>query len=399
MKKILLLFVSFLFVQFSFSQLYDPGIDSLINEVSQDSLMSYVRILSGEDSVAINGQKVKIEQRVYDSNDLAAGYIFEKLTSFGLNPMKLDYDVDGTNVVAVQYGTEFPNEFYFICAHYDGVTYYCADDNASGTATVLEAARILSNVEFPYSIVYALWDEEEIGLLGSHNYAKEAKAMGMDIGGVVNIDMIGYDSDDDGLVEIHSNMNTSSAAIANVMQNINSEYNLTMDVVVQSPGTGASDHSSFWEYGYGAVLLIEGYWSDDFNPFYHSVNDRVDKFNEEYFHSAAQMAIGSTAELATQDQYVSVSQESAFASNITLKTFPNPFNQKATLQYWLPEKANVQIDIVNHFGQVSQSLCKGWENKGKHSVKLDATNLADGIYSIVLRSDLGIVTTKVIKLD
>lgn len=66
-----------------------------------------------------------------------------------------------------------------------------ADDNASGAAVVLEAARLLSSIQTPYTIIFALWDEEEIGLIGSANYARHAVQSGEQILGIVNMDMLG----------------------------------------------------------------------------------------------------------------------------------------------------------------------------------------------------------------
>ena len=301
MKNITLYVLLFAFSLSLSSQNYNPVIDSLINEVKQDSLVAYVRILSGEDSVIINGTKSLIEQRVYNTNDLAADYLVEKLTSFGLLPEKQEYDTDGTNIITIQEGLEKPDEYYMICAHYDGVTFHAADDNASGSATVLETARVLSGMEFPYSIIYALWDEEEIGLIGSRNYAQEAGGNELDIRGVINIDMIGWDGNDDGLVEIHTKDVGTSEFITDAIVEVNEDYDLFLDPVIQNPGTGASDHSSFWNNGYGAVLLIEGYFSGDFNPYYHSSDDRIDKFNIPYFHTAAQLAFGTITTLANGD--------------------------------------------------------------------------------------------------
>jgi hypothetical protein len=361
--------------------------------------MAYVRILSGEDSVYINGEKEIIAQRVYNTNDLAADYLFEKLSGFGLNTVKLDYDTYGTNVVAYQSGTEFPDVFYFICAHYDAVTYYCADDNGTGTAAVLEAARILSNIEFPYSIAYALWDEEEIGLLGSRDYANEAKNVGMDIGGVINIDMIGWDSNDDGIIEIHSNFQSSSAAIANVMEHTNSEYDLGMDPKVFSPGASASDHRSFWENGYGAVLLIEGYWSGDFNPYYHSTADRIDKFNVPYFHQASRLAIGALAEMATQEQYVSITSPVADISAMDISNHPNPFNENTTITFQLPEQAVTKIDLISPYGQLIGRLLDSEMDAGDHTIQFNGSHLAGGIYSIVIHTNYGHSSQKMVVLE
>ena len=386
MKK-LYFFISLLFFGYSvISQNYNPVIDSLINEVKQDSLVAYVRILSGEDSVIINGTKSIIEQRVYNTNDLAADYLVEKLTSFGLSPEKQEYNADGTNIITIQEGLEKPDEYYMICAHYDGVTFHAADDNASGSATVLETARVLSGMEFPYSIIYALWDEEEIGLIGSRNYAQDAAENEMDIRGVINIDMIGWDGNDDGLVEIHTKDVGTSEFITDAMVEVNEDYDLFLDPVIQNPGTGASDHSSFWNNGYGAVLLIEGYFSGDFNPYYHSSDDRIDKFNIPYFHTAAQLAFGTFTTLANGDLTVGTEEFTEPGNKIELICFPNPSRGNTTIKYYLPDANFVGISIINTLGQ-RVVLCENrLKSKGEHLFVFDTSDLTKGIYTILLNA-------------
>ena len=386
MKKNLSIIILLAFNLCAFSQSFDPAIDSLINQVNQDSLVAYVSILSGEDSVFINGQKQLINQRIYNSNDLSQQYISQKLASFGLTPEEEKYSTNGTNILAIQQGSEYPDEYYMICAHYDAVTYYAADDNASGTATVLEAARILSNVEFPYSIIYALWDEEEIGLVGSNFYAQNARAENMNIGGVINIDMIGWDGDNDAEVEIHSNFNTQSEAIVEVMEDINTNYGVGLIVNEIKPGTTASDHASFWQNSYGAVLLIEEYYGGDFNPYYHTPSDRISEFNIPYFHKSAKLAIGSVAEMATQEQYVSVTQQSKPDNAFRINNYPNPFKGQTTIEYILEEEVFVNIFIVSSYGQIIKTIANSKQDKGTYSINFSAYNLPTGIYSIILNS-------------
>ncbi|MDD4868359.1 MAG: M28 family peptidase, partial [Mycobacterium sp.] len=75
------------------------------------------------------------------------------------------------NVVAEQTGTLYPNAIYIIGGHYDSASTPGADDNASGVALVLEAARILSQYPSDYTIRYMAFDMEEAGLIGSAHYA------------------------------------------------------------------------------------------------------------------------------------------------------------------------------------------------------------------------------------
>jgi len=277
---------------------YNPLVDDIIKKTNLDSLVKYVRILSGEDSVWVNDSKVLIKHRISNlGNDLAADYIKNKLEEYELEVYDQVYDEKGRNILGIQQGYLYPEEQYIICAHYDGVPNYGADDNASGVAAVLEAARILSEYETAYTLVYALWDEEEIGLRGSRYYASEAKTNEVNIKGVLNLDMIAWDSNSDGLMDIHSSDVASSTGLANLLVDINSTYVLDLSPVIYDPGTGQSDHSSFWNEGFGAVLIIEAYYGDDLNDYYHSDKDRITEFNLPYFHEMGKLATGAISTL------------------------------------------------------------------------------------------------------
>ena len=80
------------------------------------------------------------------------------------------------NVVGVKRGAKSPNAVVILSAHYDSTDRSCpgADDNATGTAALLESARVLSTRTFDKTLVLACWDEEERGLVGSQAYARAA---------------------------------------------------------------------------------------------------------------------------------------------------------------------------------------------------------------------------------
>ena len=153
MKAMKTLFlISFLFGIVD-AQIPDPLIGNIISQTNLDSLMNNVRILSGEDSVKIGNSMELIEHRVDAwGNYLAGNYIKQKLAEYNLDVSIQKFNIDGLNIIAFQPGNLFPEKQYIICAHYDAVDYFCADDNASGTAAVLEAARILSNYDFLYHL-------------------------------------------------------------------------------------------------------------------------------------------------------------------------------------------------------------------------------------------------------
>lgn len=271
----------------------------LINAVSLDSLVKSVREFSGEDSCSVYSNRVLIRNRVSISgNDLAADYLVQSINSTGLTAEQNDYASKGRNVWAKQIGSLYPDSIVMICSHYDAVADYCADDNASGTSIILEAARILSNYTFEKTIVYAFWDEEEIGLLGAKQYAQASFSDRDVYASVLNIDMAAYDSNNDKVFDIDLNSNAGSVRMKDKIISVNTNQSLDLVPVVVSPGTDASDHSAFWDYGYPAVLFGESWETGDQNSKYHSSQDRISLFNLPYYHEMAKLAIGYIGEEA-----------------------------------------------------------------------------------------------------
>ena len=122
-------------------------------------------------------------------------------------------DVDIVNVVAIQRGTQFPNRLVMMSGDIDSrasdPTDYQTDapganDNASGMAGAIEAARVLSRYEFPSSIAYVGLSGEEQGLYGGQGLADYAQKDGWQLIGVLNNDMIGNIEGVDGVIDNRS---------------------------------------------------------------------------------------------------------------------------------------------------------------------------------------------------
>ncbi len=115
-----------------------------------------------------------------------------RLTSLGFTVERHAYGT-GVNVVGVREGAAEPARRVLIGAHYDHIRGCAgADDNATGVAGALEAARVLAVRRYPRTLVVACWDEEERGLLGSRAYARRAQAQGEVVDAYFNFEMIGY---------------------------------------------------------------------------------------------------------------------------------------------------------------------------------------------------------------
>ena len=114
------------------------------------------------------------------------------------------------DVVAIQRGTVRPNEVVIVQGHIDSRNSDAMDakgdapganDDGSGTALVLEAARVLSKQRFAGTIVYAVLSGEEQGLYGGKLLAEYAKAQGWTVKAVLNNDIVGNSRGSDGLVD------------------------------------------------------------------------------------------------------------------------------------------------------------------------------------------------------
>lgn len=299
MKKTLLSLVILLSFLFTFESYPQGVIQNIINQVNSDSMFYFLKELSGNVPTVIGGQSYTITSRnkSQPGNDKAMQYIQQKLDSYGLTTSIQTFSTTGKNVIGIKTGTEFPNKKYIICAHFDdmpsGTTAPGADDNGSGTAAVIEAARVFKNYSFPFTIIFALWDEEEQGLVGSAYYANQLTAADSVLG-VVNMDMIAWDSNNDNVAEPHVRPYANTLSMGLKMVELNSTYNIGLTLHTINPGATASDHASFWNKNISAVLLIEDY-SNDFHQYYHTVNDNIQYVNLPYYTKCAKLAFATFA--------------------------------------------------------------------------------------------------------
>ncbi len=286
--------------------IYYSKIDSIINLVSTASISKFNRQLSGDTLATIGGLPYLIISRKYNSphNPKAAQYIYETFQSFGYYTYYQINNSTNINVIARKTGVKYPNQKYLITAHYDNYstnstdTVPGADDNASGVSAVLEAARLLAGINPEYTLEFIAFDEEEIGLYGSRAYADSAFARGDSILGVLNMDMISWDGNNDGKMNVY--LNTASNSIAEEFIKTVQIYNINL-TTVKSYNSGGSDHYYFWQRGYKAITLIE--LGSDFNPYYHTRQDTYDKFNLNYFTNITKAAIATFLSWALDYKY------------------------------------------------------------------------------------------------
>jgi len=183
-------------------------------------------------------------------------------------------------------------------AHYDSVAKGPgANDDGSGTVAVLAAAYALSHFDFKRTVKFVTFSGEEVGLIGSKAYTKEAYQRNDNILVEINADMIGHDEG--------SNTLTITATedvgwVADIFQGV--PANFSIGLTVNRGGTinrvhhglGGSDYSTFLPYGWESICC----WETDHDPNFHSAQDNLSNVNLSYLVNTTRTIAATIAYLA-----------------------------------------------------------------------------------------------------
>ncbi len=397
MRKIISVFITAFWLLTNVSA-QNPAIQNMVDAVDLDALKYTVRSLSGEIPVEINGITDTIFSRHYlqPGNEKAFQWLKAGLQELGYEIDSMNFRVAGKNLFAKKVGTQRPKQFVMLGAHYDcnpsGLIAPGADDNASGVAAVLEAARIMKDESFPYTIVFALWDEEEIGLIGSSAYVPSIGADNDTLLGYVNLDMIGWDGNDDGIVEINVRNIAQSVALGDLAVKCNTDYSIGLVPKVINPGPGSTDFATFWNGGHTAMGINEVYYDVDNYPYYHTTADSLGQFNLEYFLKCTKLALATVAELATETS-ISLNAKDYFVQSREMVVYPNPAKDVFYLRLNNAVNEIQTIRILDVSGQVQMEL-----RNVPLTTSVPVQNLASGIYIIQIETDRAVFVEKVLKL-
>jgi Zn-dependent M28 family amino/carboxypeptidase len=278
-----------------------------------------------------------------NSSDEAASYIFGQFQAMNIAVEYQEFMAgvhSVRNVVATIPGASADAPQFLFGAHYDsenrdvrtvtdGQTLPApgADDDASGVACVVELARVLSNLRLRNTVRFVAFGAEENGydssgrMAGSMSYVESEKARGISYDACWILDMIGYGGGSENHTVII--VNEDSMRLGSDMQEMVGALGIELSIEVESNSSLLnSDHARFWSAGYPAALLIE---SDpttgvyQFNPYYHSTEDTIDKLSEGQIVAVAQGLVAtlmdmSSLESTNEDGLVLISATIAIGS-------------------------------------------------------------------------------------
>jgi hypothetical protein len=268
-------------------------LDSLIDLVELDSLESYLLRLE-----AFNGRLAGTS-----SNTAARNWIRSEFQSFGCDSVLLDTftgerlpghtPVTSYNVVAYKVGSLYPDKQIIVGAHFDAVPGSPgANDNGSGTAAVLEMARVLQSIETAVTIVFVAFDSEESGLWGAYHYVDEAVARGDDIVFMLNLDMIGH-FDNDQFALLHHGASDLYAQLWNILAELPVGITGFLDAY---PG---ADAWPFEQAGYD-VLYLEEY---NRSTHYHDPSDSTTYLSLDYMTRMVQASLATVYAVSNSDDF------------------------------------------------------------------------------------------------
>lgn len=308
---------------------YAVNIESLVNSVSEDSLYNWVKRL----------QDFQTRYSYSDSIIAARDWLYQKMASFGIDSLWLQHfhwDSDQWNVVATVEGTVMPERVIVIGGHYDTAVYGGgtdpmiwapgADDDATGTVAALEMARIISQNPLPVTVMFVPFAQEEQGLVGSYVLAQYLHEQGTDLEFMFNCDMIAHNPDsisgvvllgDPGLVPYVDFVTDMAETYTNLEPHYlgQSQY---------------SDHYSFYQWGYDALMAYEVVTTEGL----HNNYDVVESLNFEYMREVVKMFL---------------------AAIITMGYSPSPVEDLLILdagdgdKIYLSWSANPPVENVDHY--------------------------------------------------
>jgi hypothetical protein len=273
-------------------------------------------------------------------NRQASAFLFDAYTSFGYAPEYQWFDpstrlgavpsssrdeprtaLDGrtANVIATLRGTVDPDLVYVVSSHYDSVEAGPgADDDSSGTAALLEAARVLANHPLPATVVFASFTGEEGGLLGSREFVRRALASKMHVVGALNNDMVGWANDG----RLDNTIRYSNPGIRDIQHGAAMLFTrlITYDALYFK----GTDAASLYD-AYGDVIGGIGSYPVLGSPHYHQASDLLEFENHQLILETSKTTVASVMLMASSpSRLTNLRVDSYTGAVVSLSWAPSP---------------------------------------------------------------------------
>ncbi len=368
-----------------------PYIEELIKEVSKDSILATLKYL--DDMGVKNAGSATL--------DAVGDWLREKLIGYGYEVEMQDVTNRGSNVIIEKKGAKYPDKKVIVGGHYDSVTSGPGvNDNGSGTATLLEIARILKDRTTDYSLILVWFTAEEVGLLGSKEYVKKI-GPDMDLLVMFNIDMIGGVASKKGMPSAMTHVtceedrggvssnNAKSKKYTDTLVMVTNTYTSIKTKLDRAYG---SDYLSFESKGY----TITGYYEyvPGGNPYYHKPTDLLKNMDVDY---ATELTKGALAFAATVSRVeatpIACHRQTKSQSVFSLSKIGS--SSSITLQYHLSTPGIWGVQVFDITGREVAHVLPSFKQAGSYLLPLMSTN---GSRCYIVRPTLNDVSLGVEKI-
>jgi hypothetical protein len=312
---------------------FDSLISTLVAQVSADSLRSEMYRLQNFGTRYTYSRKC----------DTCAWRLSDRFSDLGWT-VESDTYLCGTqrdmsyNVVATKAGTVHPESIVIACGHFDSysdprpdLVAPGADDNASGTAALVEIARVLAPLESRWTIKLIAFSGEEQWMVGSYHWVESvAVRQNLKIAGAYNLDMFAYTPYESTMLYVNTNLQSRPLAVR--AESANSRYGIGLDVINFLDPDCAGDNLPFWENNFPAVFALEdseyGIWNGS-NPNYHTPGDSMGYIRIGQVRRTTQLSLACIASLAGVYRPSGIASLPAPAALPAINITPNPFAVRA----------------------------------------------------------------------
>ncbi|MBC7081463.1 MAG: M28 family peptidase [Thermoplasmatales archaeon] len=228
----------------------------------------------------------------------AEEWVYNEFLSMGLKVEKFKWKMGGfedSNIVATLTGDEYS---VIIGAHIDTTeTSPGANDDASGVASVLAIAKVMSKYKPIHTTHFVVYTGEEVGAYGSYLHARHLYENGEKIIAIINVDMVGYANTSKGGNYIRCFTPERAIWIAQLANEVAEKYYGKIKIGVEMvPNYPGADHQAYVDYGYDGLFFAHY----DSYPYGHSPNDSIDKINFTYLAKATKFLYCLLEEIANK---------------------------------------------------------------------------------------------------
>jgi sugar lactone lactonase YvrE len=258
-------------------------------------------------------------------NARAIAYLDSTYRSFGLEVRRQYFSPRGAlgdstaNVLAILPGTTHPELVYIVSSHFDSrAEGPGADDNTSGTAALLEAARVMAQHPQAATIIFASFTGEESGLLGSREWVRQAVRDSVRLVGALNNDMIGFANDH----RLDNTIRYSNPGIRDIQHAAAMQFSdlITYDALYYK----STDAAAYYE-AWGDIVGGIGSYPVLGNPHYHQPHDVLETINHQLVAEVSKTTVATLMLLASSPSRVAgLTATAGPGGEVALTWLPSP---------------------------------------------------------------------------